>query len=207
MIFYVLAADAARSRCVAADGSDLPLWCTTVVLRHPSGFVGFNDREGTPAMRALVSDVVVVAQRCSPAWLAIPGAQLSIQPMHSAVGHAATLSNPSPALMRELETVSRNDGRAKQNVVLARHGKGILPLTPTIFDDWLTADGKVRHRNAARISSACDFFVLWSHSDWGYYAQFVSTSSDTVLARIRRAALDVHATMKEVATESELPSW
>ncbi|MDB5213990.1 MAG: hypothetical protein JWO86_1917, partial [Myxococcaceae bacterium] len=64
-----------------------------------------------------------------------------------------------------------------------------------------------RLRNAAWISSWCDVFVIWSHSDRGYYAQVLSDSADTALARISRAAFDVQATMKQVATESELPSW
>jgi hypothetical protein len=68
MIFYVVAETADRARVIAPDGCDVPLWCTTVVLRHDSGFVGFNDDEGTPAMMALVHDGIVVEQANARRW-------------------------------------------------------------------------------------------------------------------------------------------
>ncbi len=207
MIFYAMTETVDRARGIAADGSDVPLWCTTLVLRHDSGFVGFNDDEGTRAMRALVHDAIVVEQANSPTWSPMRGPQLSIQAMRSAVRTAATLTSPRPALMCELEAVSSNNARAKQNAILARHGKALLSLTPTMFDEWLTADGRVRRRNAAWIAASCDAFAIWSSSDWGFYARAISDSPDATLTRISRAALDVQATMKQVATESELPSW
>jgi hypothetical protein len=207
MIYYAMTETADRARVIAPDGTDVPLWCTTVVLRHDSGFVGFNDEEGTPAMRALVHDAVVVEQANAPGWSSTLSPRLSSKAMHSAFRRAVSLSDPRPALMRELETVSTNNVRAKKNVILARHGKPLLPLTPTTFDDWLTADGRVRVRNAAWIAASCDLFAFWSFSDWGLYAQVLSNVADAALARISRAALDVQATMKQVATESELPSW
>lgn len=207
MIFYVMTATVERAPIIADDGSDMPLWCTTVVLRHDSKFVGFNDDEGTPAMRALAHDCVVVEQANSPAWSSTLSDRLSSKTMHSAFRRAATLSTPRPALVDALETVSSNNSRSKQNVILARYGKALLPKAPTIFDDWIADDGKVRRRNAAQIAAACDLFAIWTFSDWGLYAQVISDSSEAALARISRAALDVRATMKRVATESELPSW
>ncbi len=207
MIFYVMTETADRARIIAAQRSDVSLWCTTVVLRHDSGFVGFNDDGGTPAVRALVHDTIVLEQANSPVWTSMPAPQISIQAMRSAVRTAATLTSPRPALIGELEAVSRNNARAKQNTILARHRKPLLPLTPTMFDAWVTADGKVHAMNAAWIAASCDLFVMWSSSEWGYYAQVLSDSAEKALSRISQAAQDVQATMKQVATASELPCW
>jgi hypothetical protein len=192
----------------AEPGADQnTLHCATVVLQHSDGPVGFHGKDGDEAIKALVHDVVVIERANSPGWFQLKRDAVSSPALHSQFNRVITCSNPPPSVIHELEAVSLNETQAKKNVILARHGKPQLPLSRTVFDDWVAPNGLLRERGAIWMAGCCQTFIVWSFSDWGLYASILARSADEALEPVFRAANELNAPTRLVQSESELPTW
>jgi len=109
--------------------------------------------------------------------------------------------------MKELEIVSSNKKQAKMNNIRARHGKPQLPLSQTVFDDWIAPEGLVREHSARWMIDACQTFIVWSFSEWRLYASILGHSMEAVLEPVLRAAKELNIPLQQVQSESELPVW
>jgi hypothetical protein len=207
MILFVYE-DASCSRvCADPDSQATTLHCAIVVLQHSDGPLGFNRRNGAEAIKALSHDVVVIEWANSPEWFQLKMDAISSPALHSQFRRVVACSAPLPAVMQELQSVTLNKLRAKKNLILARHGKPQLPLSPTVFDDWIAPNGLVRRRSAIWMAERCHTLIVWSFSDWGLYASILGTSAEQVIEPVLRAARELNARTRQVQSESDLPSW
>jgi hypothetical protein len=161
---------------------------------------------GSDALKSLVHDVVLIERVNSPGWSQVEMQALSSRVLHSKFRRVATCSAPAPSLVSELETVSMNKTKDQKNQILGRHGKSLLPLDPTHFDDWVMPGGLLRATVALWLIESCQAVVLWSFSDWGLYALVLGRSDDEALEPALRAGRELNIPTRQHA-ESNLPTW
>lgn len=207
MILYVFTRPASTLLSVDAEKNEGDLQCATVVLQHSEGPVGFDRALGADAIQALVHDVVLVERANKPEWALIEARALSSGTMHRQFRRVVTCSVPDAALLRELETVSSNRRRTKENELLARHRRQARSLIPTVFDDWIAPTGLLRAHAVAWLVESCRIFVLWSFSDRGLYASILGRSVDDALGPALRAGEELGIPVRHVHAESDLPTW
>ncbi len=207
MILHVAFQPAGQSSGFEVEAGDTAPPCATVVLQHPGGELGFERGRGAEALRSLVGDVVVVDRSNSPAWVTIPAEHLDNASLHGRTRRPVTCSRPGAELQRELDAAASNTVRAKVNALAERVGREPTPLVPTLFDDWITPDGRVRVSSAARIVAMCDAVCVWTFSDWGLHPRLVGRSRDDLIARVTQAAASLGARTKVAPLEASLPTW
>jgi hypothetical protein len=207
MILYVYTHLASSEVADIADQDAAPLQCATVVLQHPEGPVGFNKGLGDDAIKALVHDVVVIECANSPDWMRLRMDAVSSLVLHSQSARGVTCSMPRPDLIQELETVTSNKLQAKKNSILARHGKPYLPLSRTVFDDWIAPNGLLKGRAVRWLINSCQTVVLWRFSVWGMYASILARSSQEALRPVLQAGWTLRIAVEQVHSTSELPVW
>lgn len=190
---------------IEADSRDRK--CATVVLGHSGGAVGFDRASGEDAIKAIIQDVVVVELANSPDWAAMDRGSISSKSLHSRFRRVVTCTSPSPELLLELQRVSSNKLIAKTNEVLARHGRPIRPVASTVFDDWILTGDRVRGSAITPIVDCCELVAFWSFSDWGLYARVVASTIENATGAVVRAGRLLGIPVKEVPTESGLPTW
>lgn len=199
---------------IAVDRATPSLECATLVLQHDDRRVGFDHENGDAVMRALVGDVVVVELANRPNWKTLERADVSCSSIHSSFSHPATLSDPSPSTLAELQKVSTNRNLTKQNEVLARHQRPAHPLAATIFDDWIAEESasaasrrQLRSSRLLGLLASCRLFTCWRFGDWGLYAQILTTDAHQLLHQLAAATESARASVAQVDSASALPVW
>jgi hypothetical protein len=198
---------AGRETVIDCNGGNTDLWCATVVLQHDDGHLGFDALHGAETLRALVQGGVLVELVNSPDWFRPDATQLPSQIRRSGLKGAVTCSGPLPPLIDELDTLSLNRRRAKQNDTLERHGRELLALSPTRFDDWITPEHRVRLPVVEWLADGCHLLTHWWFSDLGVHARCFGRTRELAIAPIFRVADELRIPVNQVATRSALPTW
>jgi hypothetical protein len=110
-------------------------------------------------------------------------------------------------LLRELGVNAANKSAAKKNEILSRHGKPLLAVKSTVFDNWITPNGSVRLAAVSYLVESCGCVAFWSFADWGLYARLVSVTIEGAVAPILKVGQILRIPVKQVFSEGELPSW
>lgn len=158
-------------------------------------------------MRALIGDVVAIERANKPRWTLIREAQVSSTALRRQFSEVVTCSAPQPRVLEELEKVSANEARARQNLVLARHGKASVSLQPSTFDHWLLAEGGFDLGILAWLLEFSELVVSWEFSDRGLAAIVYGRDDASVVAPAIRAAGRMGIELRKVDRDAQLPAW
>jgi hypothetical protein len=208
VILHYVVQHIAKASVVEVDNSDvLDLQCATVVLQHSDGRVGFDRGSGAQVIRAMVRDVVVIEAANAPEWTTIKQQLVSSQSLHSQFRRVLTCSGPHDELLRDLQVVSSMKALARKNELLARHGRARADIVPTMFDDWISAGGRVRGKVLAHLVDSCWSVAFWLFADWGLYARLPGRSVESATAPILQASQMLGIPVRQLRSEAELPAW
>jgi len=207
MTLYYVVQDLSKVPLVSVDEGGADLECATVVLQHPGGVVGFERDAGTEVIRAIVGDVVVIECANAPHWSTMARQSVASRLLHSKFRRVLTCSDPSSVLLRELESVSLNRVVAKKNEISARHGRPLSVAVPTMFDAWALPNGLVHTRVLSNLVHLCSCVAFWAFADWGLHARIVAATRADAIAPIVQAGQVLGLPVRQVSTESELPTW
>ncbi len=177
-----------------------------VVFQHQDGSLGFDDDTATEFLNALLGEAMLVERAPEPRWQA-GGAGTSRIFLRRHLGRGIfALVRPSERVHQELSALESATKQRRANEVRLRLGREPLPQPASVFDHWLSEEGKLE---GVAFSFFCDNSALiaeWKHSDWGAYCVAYSRRPDEILAWVAAAAtpgIDVRL----VSSRRQLPSW
>lgn len=180
----------------------------TLVLRHPSGPVGFE--LGWPHGRvvfALIQLATFVDLKNRPRWTILQPGEASSSAGQVHLWDAASCTAPSTELMGELEIVSRNDVVERKNRIRVRHGKPLEPPEPSRFDHWILDNGTIAISSLVWLVDNCKVLTVWKHCEWGDYAVIPTRNAESTLSYVKDKAATLALPMKVVDTKAQLPVW
>jgi hypothetical protein len=177
-----------------------------VVFQRSSGRLGFGENEANEVLDGLLASATLVERALNPEWQAAgsPTARLFIR-RHAGRG-VFGLVESATAIMVELAALDKSRNQRKANEVRVRLGRDALPVSPTLFDSWITPGGQVGAPAFEFFRTNTALVTLWKHGEWGLHCRVYASTEQETLNWLAEAA-DAVAPMIIVKAISELPAW
>lgn len=179
----------------------------TLVLRHPSGPVGFEIVPHGKVIFALIQEATIVDLRNRQRWRILRPGEVSSSAGPRHLWNSASCTAPSTELTGELEIVSRNDLLERKNRIRARHGRPLETAEPSRFDHWILDNDTIAISSLMWLVDNCKVLTIWKHSVWGNYAVILTRDVDSIMTSVKDRTATLGLPVKVVDTEAQLPVW
>lgn len=194
-------------RFLAPDDAGVLPSCCTAVLQDESGRVGFESDKGGEVLRAFLGSAAVMEASNQPRWALLEEKSVSTRRLATLGRIVVAGSFPGPQLLEQLNLVTSNQLRKKKNEILLRNGRPAAPVLPTLFDNWISGDGRVSLSSIRWLAAQCKQLSMWSSMNGGYTGRFLSWSQGDLLALVKHVEVAAGVRAVQVAHEADLPAW